>query len=109
MPTTRSLLLALGACATLLLLTGWSDPRVEARAQAGSAAKVGNPITGEGLPNPAPKVKVPVADFEKLPPNPRLELIIARHGGHCGFLKNWKMESIAEDLIADRFLAVAGS
>jgi len=47
---------------------------------------------------------VPVADFEKLPDNPALELIIARHGGHCGFLKNWKMESIAEDLIAERFL-----
>jgi predicted alpha/beta-fold hydrolase len=52
---------------------------------------------------------VPVADFEILPANPVLELIIARHGGHCGFLKNWKMESVAEDLIADRFLAVAGS
>ena len=47
---------------------------------------------------------VPVADFEALPDNPLLELIIARHGGHCGFLKNWKMESIAEDLIAERFL-----
>jgi predicted alpha/beta-fold hydrolase len=51
---------------------------------------------------------VPVADFEALPPNPSLELIIARYGGHCGFLKNWKMESIAEDLIAERFLAAAG-
>jgi len=50
---------------------------------------------------------VPVADFERLPANPALELIIARHGGHCGFLKNWKMESIAEDLIAERFLAAA--
>lgn len=49
---------------------------------------------------------VPVADFEKLPANPHLELIIARHGGHCGFLKNWKMDSVAEDLIAERFLAV---
>jgi predicted alpha/beta-fold hydrolase len=50
---------------------------------------------------------VPVADFERLPANPALELIITRHGGHCGFLKNWRMESVAEDLIAERFLAAA--
>ncbi len=48
---------------------------------------------------------VPVADFEALPDNPSLELIITRYGGHCGFLKNWKMESFAEDVIASRFLA----
>jgi predicted alpha/beta-fold hydrolase len=52
---------------------------------------------------------VPVADFRALPDNPALELIIARHGGHCGFLKNWKMESIAEDLIAERFIAAAAA
>jgi predicted alpha/beta-fold hydrolase len=50
---------------------------------------------------------VPVADFEALPQNPVLDVIITRHGGHCGFLKNWKMESIAEDLIAERFLAAS--
>jgi len=50
---------------------------------------------------------VPVGDFEQLPANPALELISARHGGHCGFLKNWKMESMAEDLIAERFLATS--
>jgi hypothetical protein len=50
---------------------------------------------------------VPVADFHNLPANPMLELIISRYGGHCGFLKNWKMESLAEDLIAARFLAAA--
>jgi predicted alpha/beta-fold hydrolase len=47
---------------------------------------------------------VPVKDFEDLPENPCLELIISRYGGHCGFLKNWKLESMAEDLIAERFL-----
>ena len=47
---------------------------------------------------------VPVQDFEDLPENPCLELIVTRYGGHCGFLKNWKLESMAEDLIADRFL-----
>jgi predicted alpha/beta-fold hydrolase len=50
---------------------------------------------------------VPVADFHALPENPMLELVISRYGGHCGFLKNWKLESMAEDLIAARFLAAA--
>jgi hypothetical protein len=52
---------------------------------------------------------VPVRDFERLPDNPCLELIISKYGGHCGFLKNWKLESMAEDLIADRFLEAAGN
>ncbi len=50
---------------------------------------------------------VPVADFEDIPKNPVLELIISRYGGHCGFLKNWKLESLADDLIVQRFLDVA--
>ena len=49
---------------------------------------------------------VPVHDFEELPENPCLELIVTKYGGHCGFLKNWKMESMAEDLIVDRFSAL---
>jgi len=47
---------------------------------------------------------VPVHDFEELPENPCLELIVTKYGGHCGFLKNWKMESMAEDLIVERFM-----
>jgi hypothetical protein len=46
---------------------------------------------------------VPVSDFDDLPDNPALELIIAPYGGHCGFLKNWKLESLSEDLILKRF------
>lgn len=49
---------------------------------------------------------VPVHDFEELPENPCLELIVTKYGGHCGFLKNWKMESMAEDLIVERFSAL---
>jgi len=52
---------------------------------------------------------VPVDDFAFLPENPLLEVIISDYGGHCGFLKNWKLDSMAEDLIAERFLdAVPG-
>lgn len=50
---------------------------------------------------------VPVADFLALPANPAIELVIAKYGGHCGFLKNWQLESMAEDLIAERFVAAS--
>lgn len=47
---------------------------------------------------------VPVSDFADLPENKNLELVISKYGGHCGFLKNWKLESMAEDLMEKRFL-----
>ena len=50
---------------------------------------------------------VPVSDFHELPDNPHLELLISDYGGHCSFLKNWRFESLADDLIAERFLAVS--
>ena len=50
---------------------------------------------------------VPVGDFADLPVNPVLELIITPYGGHCGFLKNWKLESLSEELIVQRFLDAA--
>jgi predicted alpha/beta-fold hydrolase len=31
-------------------------------------------------------------------------VLVTSHGGHCGFLKNWKLESLAEDLILERML-----
>ncbi len=55
MPTPRIVLSTLGASA-VLLLTAYSNPDSHATLSAQTAAKVGNPITGEGLPNPAPKV-----------------------------------------------------
>ena len=47
---------------------------------------------------------VPVSDFESLPENVNIELLVASYGGHCAFLKNWKMDSWADDLILDRLL-----
>lgn len=46
---------------------------------------------------------IPVGDFEQLRDLPNLDLRISAHGGHCGFLKNWRFESAAEDLIVERF------
>jgi predicted alpha/beta-fold hydrolase len=36
---------------------------------------------------------IPVGDFEALPQPSALDLEILEHGGHCGFLSNWRMES----------------
>ncbi|MEE4219174.1 MAG: alpha/beta fold hydrolase [Xanthomonadales bacterium] len=47
---------------------------------------------------------VPVADFHDLPESPALELLISNYGGHCSFLKNWKFDSAAEDLILERLV-----
>lgn len=45
---------------------------------------------------------IPVADFRalKLPPN--VELDIAEYGGHCGFIRDFSLESFASDYIAER-------
>jgi DNA-binding beta-propeller fold protein YncE len=57
MPMTRIALTALCTCAAALLAVSGSAGLGAAEEQAKPAAsKVANPITGEGLPNPAPKV-----------------------------------------------------
>ena len=53
MTTPRTLLPVLGACA-VCLLTAYATP--DSPATISAQVKVGNPITGEGMPNPAPKV-----------------------------------------------------
>ncbi|MDO1529678.1 alpha/beta fold hydrolase [Fulvimonas sp. R45] len=50
---------------------------------------------------------IPVAAFEKLELPPDVELDIADHGGHCGFIRGRDMVSFCDDYIAARFNAVA--
>ena len=50
---------------------------------------------------------VPVEDFADIPENPLLEVIISRYGGHCGFLKNWQLESLSDELIEKRLLTAS--
>jgi predicted alpha/beta-fold hydrolase len=45
---------------------------------------------------------VPVEDFAGLPDLPWLEVLVSPYGGHCGFLRNWQLESMADDLILER-------
>lgn len=52
---------------------------------------------------------VPVSDFTNLPANPQLDILVTQYGGHCGFLKNWKLESLAEDVILERVERASGA
>lgn len=45
---------------------------------------------------------IPVKDFALLPNNPNLKLEIHDHGGHCGFIKNWRLTSWLEQELSDR-------
>jgi DNA-binding beta-propeller fold protein YncE len=57
MSTSRLACYVVSACATLLLAAcGTGTPREQASAAAAPAAPASNPITGQGLPNPAPNV-----------------------------------------------------
>ena len=50
---------------------------------------------------------IPVAAFERLELPANVELDIAEHGGHCGFIRGYGMTSFTDDYIAARFNAVA--
>jgi len=45
---------------------------------------------------------IPIADFRALKLAPATELVIAEHGGHCGFISDWRLRSWAEDFIVER-------
>jgi uncharacterized protein len=50
---------------------------------------------------------IPAEDFHCLAPNGNLRVLIERYGGHCGFLKNARLQVWFEDLI-ERTLMVCG-
>jgi len=45
---------------------------------------------------------IPIADFRALKLAPATELVIAEHGGHCGFIRDWRLRSWAEDFVVER-------
>ena len=45
---------------------------------------------------------IPVDDFHALELPPQVELDIAAHGGHCGFIEDWSLRSFTGDYIAQR-------
>jgi len=44
---------------------------------------------------------IPAADFLGLPRLPALDLEMLRHGGHCGFLANWRLDSWIEQRLTE--------
>ncbi len=51
---------------------------------------------------------IPIEDFRALELPPTVELDIAAHGGHCGFISDWSLHSFVEDYIAARMLLHVG-
>lgn len=45
---------------------------------------------------------IPVQDFRALQLPPQVELDIAEHGGHCGFISDLSLRSFTDDYIAER-------
>jgi uncharacterized protein len=46
---------------------------------------------------------IPISDIEALPRPPALDIEVLRHGGHCGFLANWRLESWIEHRLTREF------
>ena len=51
---------------------------------------------------------IPAHDFEELQGLSNLDLRVSARGGHCGFLRNWRFESAAENLIVETFSLAPG-
>jgi predicted alpha/beta-fold hydrolase len=47
---------------------------------------------------------IPVDAFRALELAPQIELDVASHGGHCGFIRDFSLRGFAEDYIAERVL-----
>jgi predicted alpha/beta-fold hydrolase len=47
---------------------------------------------------------IPVEDFHKLEGNQHLHIHVERHGGHCGFLQDYRLRAWSQDLIHDALL-----
>jgi len=45
---------------------------------------------------------IPLDDFRTLDSVPNVRLELARHGGHCGFLRNWRLDGYSEAWLAER-------
>jgi hypothetical protein len=47
---------------------------------------------------------IPVGDFHELEGNQHLHIHVERHGGHCGFLQDYRLRAWSQDLIHDALL-----
>ncbi|MEM9301802.1 MAG: alpha/beta fold hydrolase [Pseudomonadota bacterium] len=51
---------------------------------------------------------IPIDEFHGLDLPDRAQCIVLPHGGHCGFIENWRLESWAARQITERFVAALG-
>ena len=74
----------------------------------------GYSVAGErlrGLPIPADILMsaddpvIPLRDFEQVAGFPNVQLELAAHGGHCGFIENASLDGYAERWVAARLAA----
>jgi uncharacterized protein len=48
---------------------------------------------------------IPIGDYHGLRVPAHTEVILAEHGGHCGFIEDWRLKSWIEDLLVARMSA----
>jgi hypothetical protein len=51
---------------------------------------------------------IPIGDYRTLQVPAHVELVLAEHGGHCGFIEDWRLKSWIEDVLVDRLTRAAG-
>lgn len=51
---------------------------------------------------------IPIDDYHDLALPAHTELVLAEHGGHCGFIEDWRLKSWIEDVLVDRLTRAAG-
>lgn len=52
---------------------------------------------------------IPISDYHTLKVPSGVEVILAEHGGHCGFIENWRLTSWIEDLLVARLSAATAA
>lgn len=50
---------------------------------------------------------IPILDYHDLKLPQSTEVILTDHGGHCGFIEDWRLKSWIEDLLVDRLSKAA--
>jgi predicted alpha/beta-fold hydrolase len=51
---------------------------------------------------------IPIGDYHGLGVPASTEMILTDHGGHCGFIEDWRLKSWIEDLLVERLSRAAG-
>jgi uncharacterized protein len=52
---------------------------------------------------------IPVADLERIEPNPKLRIVRTRYGGHTGFLQSWSGESWANAFVRQELASLVAA